>query len=616
MRPAQVVADQRRVDAQRLRRGGEVERAEHLVGQPERHRQRQRPAGVLHRPHAVGEVHRPGLLRPHVDAVGRPVYPLLELALAVVPHLAVDDGVPEADRVPPRVALRADRRSPDHDVLEDRRVVQLHLDHRAAGVAEDPGLVQVQPVGVPALHRHGERVEHRRLRLAQAGQRTLVDDVGVEHVGHLRCSFRVHSIQPRCPRRCGRRWARMRTRRRLSPGTGPRAGEGVAAWWLTSGWSSRTGAGGWRSCTRRCAPRPTRSRATRGGGTAGTRCSGPTRRARSGRTTRCAGPACRTGPTTPPCASSCRCSPHPNRSACACPPTGTASRPWCWPAGSSCPNRWPPPSTSGGWTSTPAACSSRCATAPRAPPATAGGATRWIPPRAPTSAAAPARWSSTSTSSATCPAATTPPGSARSPRRETPSPHRSTRASGCSGDGAGWRRRDPAPCTTRRRSPANLVRVQRAYRAKMWVNSHVVWARPEQLSLARPPGQLPLSRCSAQNDSSASPMFRAHRWMVRALSRVKISGGPKSSTPIISVTPVMAHIFFFQAEDGIRDATVTGVQTCAIPIYNDDLVEIKRRRVLAVPTRQHGHQKKDRKSVAEGKSVQFAGHGKNNKNNC
>src|SRR2546430_16527370 len=26
------------------------------------------------------------------------------------------------------------------------------------------------------------------------------------------------------------------------------------------------------------------------------------------------------------------------------------------------------------------------------------------------------------------------------------------------------------------------------------------------------------------------------------------------------------HVFFFQAEDGIRDLTVTGVQTCALPI--------------------------------------------------
>src|SRR5438270_13934629 len=30
----------------------------------------------------------------------------------------------------------------------------------------------------------------------------------------------------------------------------------------------------------------------------------------------------------------------------------------------------------------------------------------------------------------------------------------------------------------------------------------------------------------------------------------------------------MQHtFFFFQAEDGIRDLTVTGVQTCALPIY-------------------------------------------------
>src|SRR5437763_200187 len=27
-------------------------------------------------------------------------------------------------------------------------------------------------------------------------------------------------------------------------------------------------------------------------------------------------------------------------------------------------------------------------------------------------------------------------------------------------------------------------------------------------------------------------------------------------------------VFFFQAEDGIRDTSVTGVQTCALPIYN------------------------------------------------
>src|SRR6202034_4784092 len=34
------------------------------------------------------------------------------------------------------------------------------------------------------------------------------------------------------------------------------------------------------------------------------------------------------------------------------------------------------------------------------------------------------------------------------------------------------------------------------------------------------------------------------------------------SAPVLLVV-----FFFFQAEDGIRDLTVTGVQTCALPIY-------------------------------------------------
>src|SRR5687767_15655316 len=29
----------------------------------------------------------------------------------------------------------------------------------------------------------------------------------------------------------------------------------------------------------------------------------------------------------------------------------------------------------------------------------------------------------------------------------------------------------------------------------------------------------------------------------------------------------MSFVFFFQAEDGIRDKLVTGVQTCALPIF-------------------------------------------------
>src|SRR5690348_18101924 len=36
--------------------------------------------------------------------------------------------------------------------------------------------------------------------------------------------------------------------------------------------------------------------------------------------------------------------------------------------------------------------------------------------------------------------------------------------------------------------------------------------------------------------------------------------------------------FFFQAEDGIRDGRVTGVQTCALPIYGEASRDLAHRR--------------------------------------
>src|SRR6266516_4017732 len=53
----------------------------------------------------------------------------------------------------------------------------------------------------------------------------------------------------------------------------------------------------------------------------------------------------------------------------------------------------------------------------------------------------------------------------------------------------------------------------------------------------------------------------------------------------------MLFIFFFQAEDGIRDRTVTGVQTCALPILFgrplDDLPGMPIDDVVALAEREH-----------------------------
>src|SRR2546421_1630356 len=41
-----------------------------------------------------------------------------------------------------------------------------------------------------------------------------------------------------------------------------------------------------------------------------------------------------------------------------------------------------------------------------------------------------------------------------------------------------------------------------------------------------------------------------------------------STSRDISADHWITYFFFFQAEDGIRDLIVTGVQTCALPIYS------------------------------------------------
>src|SRR5256885_5142215 len=70
------------------------------------------------------------------------------------------------------------------------------------------------------------------------------------------------------------------------------------------------------------------------------------------------------------------------------------------------------------------------------------------------------------------------------------------------------------------------------------------------------------------------------------------SVGPPGKVGIVPCCPVVTTkllFFFFQAEDGIRDYKVAGVQTCALPIFQEVLltVDAARRLVVAMPP-QHG----------------------------
>src|SRR5256885_11210812 len=61
----------------------------------------------------------------------------------------------------------------------------------------------------------------------------------------------------------------------------------------------------------------------------------------------------------------------------------------------------------------------------------------------------------------------------------------------------------------------------------------------------------------------------------------------------------MGLFFFFQAEDGIRDYKVTGVQTCALPICDPRRQRVRggRRRIL--PERPHGRHAAARRGRSE-----------------
>src|SRR5437660_5590175 len=68
-----------------------------------------------------------------------------------------------------------------------------------------------------------------------------------------------------------------------------------------------------------------------------------------------------------------------------------------------------------------------------------------------------------------------------------------------------------------------------------------------------------MSHCSAGGGVCSMGATR-HRWRLYSSSLGRVW-----RSFLVRASPV--YVFFFQAEDGIRDGHVTGVQTCALPIY-------------------------------------------------
>src|SRR5689334_22633279 len=70
--------------------------------------------------------------------------------------------------------------------------------------------------------------------------------------------------------------------------------------------------------------------------------------------------------------------------------------------------------------------------------------------------------------------------------------------------------------------------------------------------------------CDSPNDGAAAAEPDVMRKLHQTIRKV---GDDIPRLSYNTAVAAMMEYFFFQAEDGIRDGTVTGVQTCALPIF-------------------------------------------------
>src|SRR2546430_3024029 len=74
-----------------------------------------------------------------------------------------------------------------------------------------------------------------------------------------------------------------------------------------------------------------------------------------------------------------------------------------------------------------------------------------------------------------------------------------------------------------------------------------------------------IARCAMTEDDSHDAYRRSPQRSMQRSMMVVIGATSAEISTTLSKKNILEP-FFFQAEDGIRDLTVTGVQTCALPI--------------------------------------------------
>src|SRR5262249_61685913 len=108
---------------------------------------------------------------------------------------------------------------------------------------------------------------------------------------------------------------------------------------------------------------------------------------------------------------------------------------------------------------------------------------------------------------------------------------------------------------------------------RCWVARRLVAASSPALTLGISVGGGPGREVFARNSLTAAEAgatdvtsFRKELDMALSDQLTKLAARAKEAEDHAAAAKSKARAFFFQAEDGIRDWSVTGVQTCALPI--------------------------------------------------
>src|SRR5258706_4634327 len=144
---------------------------------------------IFNHPHMIWIMHSGALSFAYKNMISWCIDITRKLSLRIVPGLSVEYRIVEFRQVPTGMPLASNRSTPEHDIFFGRGVQQLHFEHHAASIVEDPRLRIINGTWI-AFRQFGDDVcKHLLKWLPKMFTADLMNDLWIKHiVGHARFS--------------------------------------------------------------------------------------------------------------------------------------------------------------------------------------------------------------------------------------------------------------------------------------------------------------------------------------------------------------------------------------------------------------------------------------------